>query len=321
MIGLCIFTVIGAGLVWCHQQQQPLGAETFFHPDNAVTDSDFPANPAWRIGEVQTIRWTPTPDSDHAITLWQYSIKAGSALQGPPIFKGRAAIGTIQFDWVPQIYHFDLSESNVFYLRLLPGTGADQDQGMIEAPSMRSRYFNISIASSSPSPSLLSRALSAKTELDQTSPPTIAIAPSYTALTLDTAPPPPSVVPSRSSAPQATYVIAGASSSTATPDPLPTGAKIGIGVGAGVGGVALVVLGVMLTFRRARKRDSAMRLSTLKDLPILPRPGGGGGLEISHFYQLKEGYPSTVSTKGHHRQVTISETRLAYHPGVAELHG
>ena len=163
-------------------------------------------------------------------------------------------------------------------------------------------------------------------ELDPSAP---AIAPSFSALTLDSAPPPPSRVPSQGAPPRPTYIIAGATSSAAAADPLSTGAKIGIGAGAGAGGLVLVALGVVLTFRRARRRDSAMRLSTLKELPTLPRVyqgvggggGGGGGVDsYTHFYQLKDDYPSTISTKGHsHRQVTISETRLGYHPRVAEL--
>ncbi|KAK7942465.1 uncharacterized protein PG986_011578 [Apiospora aurea] len=330
MIGLfSIVIVIGAGLGWCQQQQQPLAAEASLNPENAVAASDFSANPVWTVGEVQRIRWATTYN-DYTISLWQQNIdESDSALQGPTIFQSRAAISFTQYDWVPQIFDFDLSDSNVFFLRLRPGTGTTKP-GATDAPSMRSCHFNITISSSSSSssppstrpPSVLPRAVTA-TEVDQTNP---TIPPSYTALTLDTAPPPPSRVPSQGAALHATYIIAGASSSStaATPEPLSTGAKIGIGVGAGVGGVVLVVGGVLLTFRRARKRDSAMRLSTLKDLPTLPRVvggggDGGGGFESPQFYQLKEDYPSTLSTKGHHRQVTISETRLGYYPRAAEL--
>ncbi|KAK8045549.1 hypothetical protein PG993_005573 [Apiospora rasikravindrae] len=324
MIGLFfVVNVIGAGLVWCQQQQQPLVADIFFNPDSSVLPaaSDFSANPVWTVGEVQKIRWATTY-TDYTISLWQHNTESGSALQGPTIFQSRAAISFTQYDWVPQIFDFDLSESNVFFLRLRPGTGATANPGAPEPQSMRSCYFNISIVPSSSSssspptlpPLVLPRAATA-TEVDETIP---TIPPSYTALTLDTAPAPPSRVPSQNAAPHATYIISGASSSPATPEPLSTGAKIGIGVGAGVGGVVLVTVGVLLTFRRARKRDSTMRLSTLKDLPTLPRVVGGG-LESPQFYQLKEDYPSTISTKGHHRQVMISETRLGCYPRVAEL--
>ncbi|KAK7932536.1 hypothetical protein PG985_003248 [Apiospora marii] len=329
MIGLLLAFVIGAGLAL--GQQQPLVSETFFTPDDAaVTAPDFSVNPVWTIGEVQTIRWTTT-STDYTISLWQQNIDgSGSASQGPTIFQSRTPIAFTQFDWVPQIFHFDLSESNVFFLRLCPGTGV-ADSGAAETPSsMRSHYFNISVSSSSPAPSpppplppfILPRALTAtEGEIDQNTP---TIAPSFSALTLDSAPPPPSRIPSQGAQPHPTYIIAGATSSAAEPDPLSTGAKIGIGAGAGVGGIVLITLGVVLTFRRARRRDNAMRMSALKELPTLPRVyqgGGGGGVDsYTHFYQLKDDYPSTISTKGHsHRQVTISETRLGYHPRVAEL--
>ncbi|KAK8131632.1 hypothetical protein PG984_008070 [Apiospora sp. TS-2023a] len=318
MIGLLLAIVTVAGLVRC-QQQQPMSAEAFLNPDNAVTASDFSANPVWTVGEVQTIRWTTTY-TDYTISLWQQNIdESGSALQGPTIFQSRTPIAFTQFDWVPQIFHFDLAESNVFFLRLRPVAA--------EAPSMRSRYFNISLTSPSPSPLppplpsfILPRAVTETPgELHESAP---TIDPSFSALTLDSGPPPPSHVASEGALPHQTYIIAGATSSAAAADTLSTGAKIGIGAGAAVGGLALIVAGVMLTFRRARKRDSAMRLSTLKELPMPPRvyPGGAGSDSYSHFYQLKEDYPSTISTKGYSaRQVTISETRLGYQPRVAEL--
>ncbi|KAK7992973.1 hypothetical protein PG988_001767 [Apiospora saccharicola] len=316
MIGLLPAIVTVAGFVRC--QQQPLSAETFLNPDNAVTASDFSVNPVWMIGEVQTIRWTTTY-TDYTISLWQQNIdESGSALQGPTIFQSRTPVAFTQFDWVPQIFSFDLSESNVFFLRLRPGAA--------EAPSMRSGYFNISLTSPSPLPPplpsfILPRAVTTTPgELHESAP---TIDPSFSALTLDSGPPPPSHVASQGTLPHQTYIIAGSTSSAAAAaNPLSTGAKIGIGAGAAVGGLALIVAGVMLTFRQARKRDSAMRLSTLKELPTVPRvyPGGAGSDSYSHFYQLKEDYPSTISTKGYSaRQVTISETRLGYQPRVAEL--
>ncbi|KAK8878782.1 hypothetical protein PGQ11_000076 [Apiospora arundinis] len=317
MIGfILLVTLIGVGLGW--GQQHSLQIETFFNPDNVdKLASNFMANPVWRIGEVQTIRWTTT-SSEYTISLWQQSIKSGSASPGPPIFQSRSASDPTQFDWVPQIFDFDLSESNVFFLRLRPGIEAANPGGASDAPSsMRSRYFNLSIPSSPPPrppPLLLQRAISA-TEIGESAP---TIPPSFTALTLDSGPPPPSRGPSQSAAPQPTYIIAG-TSSTSTPDPLSTGAKIGIGVGAAVGGLALVLVGVLLTSRRVKKRDSAVRMSTWKDLPTTPPPriptavaGGPYSPYSSHFYQLKGEYPpSTIKS---HRQVTISETSLGYHP-------
>ncbi|KAK8121354.1 hypothetical protein PG999_005474 [Apiospora kogelbergensis] len=219
MIGLLPAIVIGAGLVWCQQQQPFLQLE-----DVEETATDFSANPVWRIGEAQTIRWTTT-SVGCTISLWQQNLKSGSALEGPPIFHSRSATGPTQFDWTPQIFDFDLSESNVFFLQLRHGNGAP------DVPSLRSRYVNLSIALSPPP--LRPRALSAPTEVDDSIP---TIPPSFTVLTLAPGAPPPTQAPSQKPvAPQPTYIIAG-TSSTATPDPLSTGAKVGIGVGAAVGG-------------------------------------------------------------------------------------
>lgn len=172
-------------------------------------------------------------------------------------------------------------------------------------------------------PPLRLRALSAPTEVDDSIP---TIPPSFTVLTLASGAPPPTQAPSQKPvAPQPTYIIAG-TSSTATPDPLSTGAKVGIGVGAAVGGLALVIAGVVLTVRRARRRDGAVRMSTLKELPTTPPPriptavvgGAPYSPSYSQFYQMKGAYPpSNVKS---HRQVTISETSLGYHPTkVAEM--
>ncbi|KAK8097656.1 uncharacterized protein PG998_013142 [Apiospora kogelbergensis] len=292
MIGLLPAIVIGAGLVWCQQQQPFLQLE-----DVEETATDFSANPVWRIGEVQTIRWTTT-SVGCTISLWQQNLKSGSALEGPPIFHSRSATGPTQFDWTPQIFDFDLSESNVFFLQLRHGNGAP------DVPSLRSHYVNLSMALSPPP--LRLRALSAPTEVD------------------DSIPTIPRPVAEARGAPADVHHRGHQQHGDARP--AVDGGQGRDRGGRGGRGLALVIAGVVLTVRRARRRDGAVRMSTLKELPTTPPPriptavvgGAPYSPSYSQFYQMKGAYPpSNVKS---HQQVTISETSLGYHPTkVAEM--
>jgi len=60
--------------------------------------------------------------------------------------------------------------------------------------------------------------------------------------------------------PATNYIIPG-TSKTATTGAISTAAEVGIGVGAGVGGLALITLGVLLTFRWHKKKVNSRRMS------------------------------------------------------------
>ncbi|KAI5863209.1 hypothetical protein GGS23DRAFT_596978 [Durotheca rogersii] len=158
--------------------QESLRVGRFFNPPNSLGGSelDFSNNPVWRVGDVETIKFTTTY-SDYDIVLWQQDLKGAFATMGPAIFQTTSGAVT-QFDWSVQVYGFDLKYSDVFFLWLSPLDGGDGDEKPL---SLTTRYFNItekpppapsssSRASSRPSPSATTKSLSPP-PLETSSPP------------------------------------------------------------------------------------------------------------------------------------------------------
>ncbi|KAI0436169.1 hypothetical protein F4803DRAFT_248099 [Xylaria telfairii] len=136
----------------------------------------------------------------------------------------------MQFDWLAQLFQFELSASNVFFL-WLTSTFANDDGS--DPPSFISHYFNISNSSDtfdipSNTPSLTPTTLPAQ---------------------LSTTFSPPTITTTTSSIPATT------SSSGSSPSGLSTGAKAGIGVGASLAGLAIITLSLLL-FRSTRQNGS-----------------------------------------------------------------
>ncbi|KAI1740074.1 hypothetical protein F4680DRAFT_419611 [Xylaria scruposa] len=202
-------------------------AGQFFNPPKAVEGThDYSTNPVYMLGETQTIKFTTTYSS-YSINLWQEILGQGAASKGQGIFSTENGAVT-QFDWQVQLYRFDLSASNVFFLWLNSST---QNSDGTQPMPVSSHYFNIS---GNPSPSSSSSSTSSRTDLP-TQLPTTSLLPTETKTT--------------TSLPIAT------SSQSPAPGGLNTGAKAGIGVGASLAGVAIITLSWLL-FRRSGEKPT-----------------------------------------------------------------
>ncbi|KAI0200219.1 hypothetical protein F4808DRAFT_430070 [Astrocystis sublimbata] len=201
----------------------------FFSPPDAIKGThDYSDNPVYILGETQTIKYTTTYP-DYAITLWQQKLHQDAATDGPTIFSTKNGAVT-QFDWQAQVYQFDLSVSNMFFLWLTPNSKASDRSDL---PTVTSHYFNIS--DEPRLSSLSSSATSSTITTSSTQLSTVSLPPAGTTTAVDATP----VLP--------------------TPDAdtgeLSTGAKAGVGVGAGLGGFVVIVLSVILFRRCMTRRD------------------------------------------------------------------
>ncbi|KAI3317732.1 hypothetical protein HD806DRAFT_360268 [Xylariaceae sp. AK1471] len=190
----------------------------FFVPPKPGANQDYTNNYIYVVGETQKIKFTTT-FQDYTINLWQQSLTQSAASRGPSIFSVQDGAVT-EFDWLVQLYQFELSNSNVFFLWLI----SDSDPA-----SVSSHYFNITDRTPTSSTSTLSLSTVftpplTPTGLSTTSP---VPPPTPTPTAPTPAPPPPSV--------------------------LSTGAQAGIGVGAALAGLAAIIIAIVL-YRRSRQQ-------------------------------------------------------------------
>ncbi|KAI1374627.1 hypothetical protein F4677DRAFT_425620 [Hypoxylon crocopeplum] len=212
--------------------QDSIQVGRFFNPPNALAEPtlNFSTNPVWRVGGVETIKFT-TVYSNYTISLWQQNLDGGSASLGPSIFQTQSGAVT-QFDWSVQLFGFDLETSNIFFLWLTPLETSEDDP-----LSVTSRYFNITAdAASSTSSSISSSSTVSSTATTFTSSVTAASSSTSAAST------------------DSSSVSLSQSSKSRPPGSLSTGAQAGIGVGAALVGIAAIT-GAFFFVRQQRRRQ------------------------------------------------------------------
>ncbi|KAI1767825.1 hypothetical protein GGR53DRAFT_71039 [Hypoxylon sp. FL1150] len=98
-----------------------------------------PNRVAWKVGEVQNIKFNTT-FTTFSVALWQQAPGGGSATLGPIVFE-TTNDAAAEFDWLVQTYSFDLDTSNVFFFWMFEG--ATSLQGNQSSPQMSSPFFTI----------------------------------------------------------------------------------------------------------------------------------------------------------------------------------
>ncbi|KAI1304512.1 hypothetical protein F5Y03DRAFT_357612 [Xylaria venustula] len=204
----------------------------FFNPPDAVMGThDYSTNLVYSLGTTQTIKFTTTY-RNYAINIWQQTRGEDAATRGPSIFSTEDGAVT-QFDWQVQLYQFDLSASNIFFLWL---TSNSPNEDGSDPVSVTSHYFNIS--DNSNTPNSFSTTPHSTLTVTSTQLPSTAFSTART-----------STVTSPSTS------IPKTSTASSTPSGLSTGAKAGIGIGATLGGLAIIITAFLL-FRRSRQKHS-----------------------------------------------------------------
>lgn len=246
----------------------------------------FESNMVWYVGQTNEVVYNISDVDvvNYTIALWQQSIDQKSAHKGPAIESKWAGaqvffmfLHTITFEifvanynpvtdhyvhvyvavtlpedvqdsfnWNVQLYDFDLSTSNVFFLWLYNGSESNQGKSMSDAWSMTSSYFNISnepvsdVVTSATSSSLSSSTTSASTQ-STSSAATPSTAAGTTATSVAGAPTP--------SASGSTSTHQGSSG-------ISTGAGIGIGVGVGLAAIsAIACVGLVVWYKRRNTKS------------------------------------------------------------------
>jgi hypothetical protein len=99
----------------------------------------------WRVGEVETIRFPRPPYNEYTVAIWQQSRSMPAATKGPTLFQktpgGGPTTDIISFDWLVQVYDFDLELSNDFFLWLFEGGTNEEEHDASRGFS--SSFFNI----------------------------------------------------------------------------------------------------------------------------------------------------------------------------------
>ncbi|KAJ5368940.1 uncharacterized protein N7496_008700 [Penicillium cataractarum] len=185
-------------------------------------------NPVWTLGDKQVIAWKTTLGVFN-VSIWQQSlVQQSAASQGNIYSKIHSSDKVTNFTWVVQLYGFDLSYSNVFFLWINP----DEDGGFV------SSYFNIT----EPSSTTTTASTATSTATDVLS--TAITSPSSSSL---------------SSSSGSSLSSSSSSSPTAAADSaLTTTGKIAMGVGVGLGVPILCALAVLIFLKsRSLKKNAA----------------------------------------------------------------
>ncbi|KAI1329704.1 hypothetical protein F5Y16DRAFT_79503 [Xylariaceae sp. FL0255] len=204
---------LGALLPIVASQSTTIGQ--FLIPPQPGSTGDYTENPIYVVGETQTFEFTK-PLQNFSIMFLQQNLHVGGALIGPSIFSVSEGSVT-QFEWLVQLYQFNLTFSNVFYFLL--SSNSDQQ------PSITAHYFNLTDADS---------------------------ASTTTSSTMS-----PSALPSSTSSSSNTISSTSGITPTAAPahtqtSQLSTGAQAGIGVGAALVGLATIVIAIIF-YRKSRR--------------------------------------------------------------------
>ncbi|KAJ3556192.1 hypothetical protein NPX13_g10191 [Xylaria arbuscula] len=131
-----------------------------------------------------------------------------------------------EFDWKVQLYDFNLSDSNVFYLLL--------SSNVDEEPSITCHYFNITDTGSSNAPTSTSTAAPSSSAIKSTLSSSMVTSSTTTSSVTSTS------APSPDNSPAAT---------------LSTGVQAGIGIGAALAGLSSVAIAILI-YRRLRKQPA-----------------------------------------------------------------
>ncbi|CRL18851.1 unnamed protein product [Penicillium camemberti] len=203
-------------------------------PDNYFTNpaDNTGINPVYALGDKLVISWKTTLDVFN-VSIWQQSlVETGAASQGNIYSKIHSSDKVTNFTWVVQVYGFDLSYSNEFFLWVNP----DEKGGFV------STYFNITEPTSTTSTTSSSTSTST----------------SMKTLNAATTPSSPSSSSSSSS-----------SDSDSQTSELTLTGKIAIGVGAGVGLPILCALGALL-YLKTRKSNNKIEKTISPPEPMPP---------------------------------------------------
>ncbi|KAJ9491212.1 hypothetical protein VN97_g2021 [Penicillium thymicola] len=205
-------------------------------PDNYFTNpaDNTGINPVFALGDKLVVSWKTTLEVFN-VSIWQQSlVETGAASQGNIYSKIHSADKVTNFTWVVQVYGFDLSYSNEFFLWVNP----DAKGGFV------STYFNITEPTSTTS-----------TTSSSTSTSTSASTKTLNAATTPSSP--------SSASPSAS------SDSDSQSSELTLTGKIAIGVGAGVGLPILCALGALL-YLKTRKPDNNIEKTIPPPEPMPP---------------------------------------------------
>lgn len=217
----------------------------FIFPTAPGPSNNFVANLAFTLGSTQRIQWATTIES-YYIALFQQEIDPPSGRQLETIYSMRMKqptciraslilraasegneTGQQTLSWRVQLYDSSLRDSPVYFLWLNPGA----DDGF------SSHYFNITISSSSASPSSTSSARPSSTT--STVPPSSVVA---------------SPTPSTLSAEMPTSIPTSPSrGDSSTPETL----KVGLGVGLGIGIPLVLIAGIWIGLQAVKQRKAA----------------------------------------------------------------
>ncbi|KAJ5704842.1 hypothetical protein N7536_000531 [Penicillium majusculum] len=205
-------------------------------PDNYFTNpaDNSGINPVFTLGDKLVVSWKTTLDVFN-VSIWQQSlVETGAASQGNIYSKIHSSDKVTNFTWVVQVYGFDLSYSNEFFLWVNP----DEKGGFV------STYFNITEPTSTTSTTSSSTSTSA----------------SASTKTLNAAATP--------SSPSSASPSSSSDSDSQSSELTLTG-KIAIGVGAGVGLPILCALGALL-YLKTRKSDNKIEKTISPPEPMPP---------------------------------------------------
>lgn len=165
-----------------------------------------------------------------------------------------------EFQWPVQIYDFQLSESNVFFLWLHSGDAGDQ--GSADDLSITSHYVNITTSASTSAAAQTAYKSSTTTSLPST---TTASTVQTSLTTIDSSSTTTTVVNTETNAPE--------ESKTSSNRTLSASAKAGLGVSLCIICAAAMTGGVLLFRRRRRGRAiRAFELSGLQEQPPKMKP-------------------------------------------------
>ncbi|KAJ5225268.1 hypothetical protein N7468_006493 [Penicillium chermesinum] len=206
-------------------------------------------NPVYAIGDDLLVSWV-TELGVFNITIWQESlVQQSAASQGNIYSKIHASDDVSNFTWNVQLYGFDLSYSNVFFIWLNP----DGPDGFV------STYFNITKPTKSATTTVVPT---------PTSPHGLNLA----------SPPPSSLTPSPSSSPSSSL-----SSSTSSSPEMTTTSKIALGVGLGLGLPILCAVSVLVWLKHRQSNDYSNKAIAQMAAPPWPTQPAFPIMRQRHF--------------------------------------
>ncbi|KAI1361843.1 hypothetical protein F5Y08DRAFT_313571 [Xylaria arbuscula] len=196
----------------------------FVNPPAPQEAKVFSENPIFVLGQTERLELS-TAYHDFSITIFQESLTAAGASFGPSIISVHD--GEVkEFDWKVQLYDFNLSDSNIFYLLL--------SSNVDEEPSITCHYFNITDTGSSNAPTATSTAAPLSSAIKSTLSSSMGTSSTTTSSVTSTS------APSPDNSPAAT---------------LSTGTQAGIGIGAALAGLSSVAIAILI-YRRLRKQPA-----------------------------------------------------------------